>query len=291
MSSGAIQTFADSDWTADGPTRGVEAQLEGGGVLVLPHLAFDLLEAERRFLDPHWSDGRAKNISVRWPGGELRGARGQAADLEALRAMITRFAEHGDRLALRLFPHYRGALRRAGTSFRPLRVETRTTSVRKDDARLHVDAFPSNPTRGTRILRVFNNLNPHGEARCWRVGEPFESHAAHFLPAIPRPVPGSAALLNLLHVTKRRRTEYDHLMLQLHDRAKADDAYQRDSPQTRVEFAPGTIWICFSDQVPHAVMSGQFMLEQTMTLDVERQQDQTRSPLRILERLTGRPLR
>ena len=40
--------------------------------------------------------------SANYPAGELRGAVGAAADLEALRAMIVRFAEHSEALALRL---------------------------------------------------------------------------------------------------------------------------------------------------------------------------------------------
>ena len=34
--------------------------VEGGGVLVLPHLPFELSADELRFLSPAWSDGRAK---------------------------------------------------------------------------------------------------------------------------------------------------------------------------------------------------------------------------------------
>ena len=101
------------------------------------------------------------------------------------------------------------------------------TSWRKDDTRLHVDSFPSNPMRGRRLLRVFHNLNPNGQPRSWRVGEPFEDFARRFLPAIARPLPGSAAVLHALHITKSRRSAYDHYMLQLHDRVKADMAYQR----------------------------------------------------------------
>ena len=44
--------------------------LEGGGVLILPQLAFPLAADERRFLSPRWSDGRAKNIS--FDGGKPR---------------------------------------------------------------------------------------------------------------------------------------------------------------------------------------------------------------------------
>ncbi len=47
--------------------------LEEGGVLRLPRVTFVLDEAERRFLSPQWSDGRAKNISL--DGARLKGAR------------------------------------------------------------------------------------------------------------------------------------------------------------------------------------------------------------------------
>ena len=54
---------------------------------------FVLGPTERRFLDERWADGKAKNISVRWPSGELRGAAGNPQDLAELRAMIVRYAE------------------------------------------------------------------------------------------------------------------------------------------------------------------------------------------------------
>jgi hypothetical protein len=114
--------------------------------------------------------------------------------------------------------------------------------------------------------------------------------ARRFLPRVPRELPGSAALLSALLVTKGRRTPYDHLMLGLHDRAKADLAYQRECAQETVPFAPGTTWICFSDQVMHAAVSGQFMLEQTIHLPVAALANPECSPLAVLERLTGRAL-
>jgi len=290
-----VREFPDTTWADDGPTRGVERIVEDGMVLSFPQLPFVLGESERRFLDSRWADGKAKNISVRWgaehPDGELRGALGDAADLAALKAMIVRYAEQSEAFALRLFPHYRTHLQRGNTSFRPVDVAGRETSWRKDDTRLHIDAFPSNPMHGTRLLRVFCNVNPNGEPRRWRVGEPFEAHAQRYLPAIARPLAGSAWLMHAVGVTKRRRTEYDHMMLQLHDRAKADAAFQSGSPQARVDFAPRTTWVVFSDQVLHAAMGGQHMMEQTFYLAPERQHRPEASPLGILERLTGRTLR
>ena len=302
-----IREYPDARWAEEldprGATRGVEAVLESGAVLSFPQLPFVLLPAEQKFLDPRWPDGKAKNISVRWgegpePGsehgpehGEMRGATGDSEDLLALRAMIVRFTECSEALAIRLFPHYRGHLKRGNTSFRPVDVAGRATSWRKDDTRLHIDAFPSNPMQGTRLLRVFCNVNPHGQPRQWRVGEPFEAHAKRYLPTIARPLPGSAWLLAATGITKRRRTEYDHLMLQLHDRAKADAAFQQSSPQARVDFAPGTTWVVFSDQVLHAAMGGQHMMEQTFYLDAAHQQRPEASPRGTLERLMGRELR
>lgn len=287
----AVREFADTGWGDEQPTRGVEAVVEEGSVLSFPQMPFALLDAERRFLDERWADGKAKNISLRWPGGDLRGAAGEPADLSALKALITRYAEASEALAMRLFPHYRGSLRRGNTSLRPAQIADRATSWRQDDRRLHIDAFPSNPMQGTRLLRVFSNVNPHGEPRRWRVGEPFEAHAKRYLPRIAQPLPGAAWLLEKTGITKRRRTEYDHLMLQLHDLAKADAEFQRTSPQARVDFAPGSTWVVFSDQVLHAGMGGQHMMEQTFYLDVAHQQRPELSPRGTLERLLGRDLR
>ncbi|HEU4622475.1 MAG TPA: Kdo hydroxylase family protein, partial [Burkholderiaceae bacterium] len=108
---------------------------------------------------------------------------------------------------------------------------------------------------------------------------------------INRPLPGMARLLKALGITKAVRTEYDHLMLELHDRAKADTNYQQHAPQQAVDFMPGTTWVVLSDQVLHAAMGGQHMLEQTFTIDVDHQLKPHTSPLRTLERLVGRPLR
>ena len=93
--------------------------------------------------------------------------------------------------------------------------------------------------------------------------------ARRLMPRIRAMYAGEAAALAALHVTKRPRSEYDHLMLGLHDRAKADLDYQGRSPQREVRFAPGTTWICYSDQVMHAASSGQYMLEQTTHLPLD----------------------
>lgn len=283
--------YQDSNFAA-GETNKVEDVIESGRVLVFPNMRFALTNRETRFLGNEWTDVKAKNISLQpsKSGVILKGAQGDEADIADLQIMIARFADNAEALVKRLFPHYIGQLRRGNTSFRPAEIKGRKTSWRKDDTKLHVDAFPSNPTQGVRLLRVFTNVNPEGQSRKWRVGESFEDFAKKYLAKIGRPLPLSAKLLRLLRITKKERTEYDHVMLKLHDLAKADANYQQTAPQQHLDFMPGTTWVVYSDQVLHAAMEGKFMFEQTFYLDSKHQLDQSKSPLKTLERLTERKL-
>jgi hypothetical protein len=260
--------------------------LEGGSVVLLPQLSFPLHEAEGRFLDPSLADA-GKNISLNPANGALQGSRD---NLEPLRGMVERYAQSSAVLLRHLLPSYLPAIQTGRTSFRPVEVEGRTTSWRKDDTRLHVDSFPSSPTQGRRILRLFTNVHPEGRCRTWRLGESFEAVARHYLPSLHRPVWGTGPLLHWLGVTKSRRSAYDHFMLQLHDRMKADAGYQTKAAQHTQQFAPGSSWLVYTDQVSHAAMAGQHLFEQTFYLPIDGMRDPSTSPLRVLERLLRREL-
>ncbi len=278
-----------ADWTAAKPNDAWIAALEAGKVLYFPRLGFELLPEERGLLTPAVLSPDVRNISLN-ADGKLKGAAGDDAVQRAAAAMVSRFREQAQQLIHGLLPHYTPALRLAPTSYRPAQVETRVQSWRADDKRLHVDSFPSRPNYGERILRVFTNANPDGLPRVWRVGEPFEAVAARFLPRTKPYVRWQAKLMRALRVTKSLRSEYDHLMLQLHDGMKSDLEYQKTSPQQTVSFPAGSVWVCFSDQTSHAVMSGQYMLEQTLHLPPGHEYDPSASPLAILTRLKGRKL-
>lgn len=264
--------------------------LEDGQVLLFPKLEFALTADEAALRSPASADGRSKNIAYDPVGSRLSGTALTGMQLEVLRAMMARFTDCCTSLVQRVVPKYEGALLTRLASFRPLAVETRATSDRKDDTRLHVDAFASRPNHGQRILRVFSNINPEGKPRTWLVGEPFEPYAKKLLPYARRQWPLEAAVLHGLHITKELRTPYDHCMLQLHDIGKLSDEYQRTAPRERVEFAPGSTWICFTDQVLHAALGGQYLLEQTFLLPPDAMRHPERSPLHTLQRLTGRAL-
>jgi len=263
--------------------------LETGKVLYAPQLPFELSAAERQFLSPDCLDRKSKNVSFRPESGVLKGTSCEGSARDEIRSMLQRYFTHASDLLKALCPEYTNHLTLGFTSFRPAEITGRATSWRHDDTRLHVDAFPSRPMQGLRILRVFTNVNPR-LPRIWRVGEEFERAAAKFLPGIRPPLPGSSWLLRSLRIVKGRRTGYDHFMLGIHDRIKADQGYQSQVPQTQLAIPPGATWACFTDLVSHAAMSGQFAFEQTFYLPVIAMKDPERSPLRVLERLAGRRL-
>lgn len=267
----------------------VEA-LESGRVLVLPSLPFVVTAQEQDLLSPAILGGKRKNISLD-PGSRKVGNTAlDEAGNGRLAAMMDRFGTQATALVGALFPGYAPTLERARTSFRPAEIEGRAYSPRHDDRLLHVDAFPTRPMHGRRILRLFSNIAPDGAPRRWRVGEPFGDFAREFQPRLKPAMPGSAALYKLLGLTKDVRSTYDHMMLALHDLGKADSGYQQRAIRAAVEFAAGTTWMCFTDLVLHAALGGHCALEQTFHLPVEAMTHPEWSPLRVLETLTGRRL-
>jgi hypothetical protein len=268
--------------TADAAT----ADLERGVVLFLPGLAFPVERHEDAVFSPSVLSS-SKNVSLDPATDRVGGTTLTGRALEPLRSLMRRFSEGAATLVGQLFPSYAPRIQRGRASFRPAEIAGRQTSWRKDDTRLHVDAFPASPVQGRRILRVFSNVHPSGRPRSWRVGGEFEDLAGRFASRLRIPPAGSAFVLRALHVTKAWRTPYDALMLQLHDRMKEDQVFQQECEQEAFDFPPGTTWVAFTDQVSHAASAGQFQLEQTFLVPVDAMCDEQRSPLRILERLKG----
>lgn len=275
-----------SDWFAEIPHNFGDQclfDLEHGHVLYFPKLAFTLTQEQCRLLSPVVLEKGRKNISFDIRTHRLLGFNPSTTDQIALEAVMKRFVQHTQTLVTALFPSYKSAIEIGRTSFRPANISTRYSSYRKDDTRLHVDAFVSTPTAGKRILRVFSNVNQDGVTRDWRIGEPFDKVIKQFVHRLRPPLPGERALLHRLGLTKTKRTLYDHYMLGLHNKMKADTNYQTNASQEAFAFPANTSWIVFTDQVSHAAMSGQHLLEQTFYLPVSAQRFPAQSPLKQLE--------
>lgn len=283
-----------------GTQTAARAALEAGRILLFPTLPFALSPAEHTILAtpgratpgrvPLSTGGARKNLSYDPATGALGPSPLAGADREAMARLLARFGAEAEALLRALLPTYAPALVRARASFRPAEIAGRAYRPRQDDRRLHVDAFPSRPTGGARILRLFCNIADDGAPRRWRVGEPFADFATTFLPRLRGPLPGHSWLLARLRLTHGTRSPYDWLMLGLHDTAKLDTAWQSTARAAELSFPPATTWCCFTDMVLHAALSGHAALEQTFHLPVAAMAEPERAPLRVLERLTGRTL-
>jgi hypothetical protein len=269
-------------------------QLERGQVLSFRAVPFDFPDDDRKFLlARNAAESRFhKNISYRPASGVLRGF-ADRADRERLQRVMRNFSQETAQFVAKFLAPYAGGLKLDFASFRPLEEKGRDLPLHKRNDLLHVDAFPTRPTRGGRILRAFVNINP-AAGRVWRVGAPF--HA--FVPDIVQsqrlnpPHRGKAgqALARVgakLGLPVRDRSRYDEYMLYLHDWLKENADFQKNSPKREVVFPPGCFWMVYTDGVPHAVMSGQFALEQTFIIPTQALVSPEAAPVRVLEAATG----
>jgi len=275
------------------PIKSVQQELtdalENGDAVSLPSLDFPLSKEEAALLDPRIL-AQARSVSYTPATGKISGTCCIDQEKKRLTDLLSRYARTARDLAGILFPYYKEKLRLMRTSLRPAPMGEPAASWRRDDTRLRIDAYPSHPTGGDRIMRVFCNVNPQDKPIVWRLGERFEEVARHYAPQIGQPFPGSAELRYVLRLTKTMRTEYDHIMLRMRDAMWADDVYQARVEPRPAPFAPGTTWFCFTDLASHGVLSGQHELVQTIFVPVEAMWDSKKSPLRILERLKNRDL-
>lgn len=67
-------------------------------------------------------------------------------------------------------------------------------------------------------------------------------------------------------------------------------SFQENCPKDYREFPPGSVWLVYTDMVPHAMLSGQYALEQTFLVHPEAMITPEKAPIRIIEKMTGASL-
>jgi len=274
--------------------------LEEGNILLFRETPFELSVAERAFLIQRRQTeaGYHKNIAYRPAADRVTGvARQNAEDGEQLREVLGGYSKRVVRFTAELLPRYAARWRVDYASFRPQEEAGRKLSRHARNDLLHVDSFPTRPTRGDRILRVFTNVNPEAP-RVWRTGETFPELAERFaapsglLARATRPGIGRAILAaaRSIGAPVRVRPPYDEFMHHFHNYLKENDSYQESARAERTEFAPGATWMVFTDMVTHSVLSGQFALEQTFLVSRDSMMFPQWAPVAVLERLAGRAM-
>lgn len=273
------------------------AQLEEGNILFFPETPFEMPAEDTQFLLRQAQSGAGyhKNIAYRPSEDRLTGyAERDVAQVAALHAAVRGYSQRALRFTSELLAPYAQHWRVDFTSFRPQQEEGRPVRLHARNDLLHVDSFPTRPSNGDRILRIFTNINPR-EPRVWITSETFQALAPRYVGSpglrIPKPLgPVSRALLEFGRATglsSLARPPYDRWMLRFHHFLKEDEEFQRTTPRSRWEFPPHSTWLVFTDMVTHAALSGQFALEQTFIVRRDSLVTPEKSPVSILESLAG----
>lgn len=284
-----------------GLIRGWCAELEAGSILYFPVTPVPIPGEDLEFLLGRQQSGSKlhKNIAYKPNRDQLSGAdrNGAGAEIEQMRETMRRYSAAVDAFLSRFLAPYARRWRVDYASFRPIEEEGRNLPLRRRNDLLHTDAFPTRPTGGRRILRFFHNIHPT-RTRDWVVGEPFRKIVNKFAPgtlAVPRPdgvvrIAGKrlGRVIGLGGVLPQiKRTPYDEFMMQLHNAMKENSDFQLGCAKEKVHFSPGSSWMVYAETVPHAVLAGQFALEQTFLVDPAAMVNPESAPVRILEKMAG----
>jgi hypothetical protein len=276
-------------------------RLETGDILFFVSTPFELTSEERAFLlsQKQTDVSYHKNISYRPLEDRLKGMEQRDENARwRLHEIMRSYSRRVIDFTASFLPRYAGNWRIDYASFRPVEEEGRAVALHARNDLIHVDSFPTRPSDGNRLLRIFTNINPT-RPRVWITSDNFESLAQQFarqagLPSSPR-LAGWARHKLLRALSGMRlpvvdRSEYDRFMLRFHHFLKENSVFQQNCRKERWEFPAGSTWICFTDTTSHSCISGQHALEQTFVVKRDSLVWPEKAPIAILENMVGFPL-
>jgi 3-deoxy-D-manno-oct-2-ulosonic acid (Kdo) hydroxylase len=281
------------------------ARLEAGGILYFPRTPIAIPPDDLSFLlsQQQAESGLHKNIAYKPNTGAISGLDSKTANTagsERLRGILSSYSQAVEQFLAGFLLPYGGRWQLDYASFRPLEEAGRDLPLRRRNDLLHTDAFPTRPTFGARILRFFNNIHP-SRTRDWVVSDPFGVLAPRYAPqqiSLPRSDSSASRALRALAtgaglgkaIPRLKRPPYDDFMMRFHNFLKENESFQAECPKYEIQFSPGSSWMVYTDMVPHAVLSGQYALEQTFLIDHKSMVSPETSPLAVLEAMTGSKL-
>ncbi len=292
-----------NEWPAP-ESRDYRPELETGNVLFFPTTPFVLSETSKEFLRSLDFSGSAvhKNIAYRPGLDRVTGVDRKGVEMATLHNVFQEYSRSVIEFTRELLPQYAADWKLDYASFRPLEEMGRDLPLNKRNDLIHTDAFPSRPTHGDLILRVFTNLNT-SEPRVWVTSDAFravaeryardaglDGIAGHSRSSIGRFRNELFRRLNSFGLPVIARSPYDEFMLRFHDYLKRNTEFQSGCPKYRFDFPAGSTWLAFTDILPHSVESGQYALEQTFIVARHSLANPGNAPIAILEKLCGNPL-
>ena len=280
------------------------AQLEAGDILYFPETPVPILQEDLAFLlgQQQTDSSLHKNIAYKPNIDRLSGMETKAGDAGAearLQSIMREYSKSVVAFLTGFLSPYQARWELDYASFRPQEEQGRDLPLRKRNDLLHTDAFPTRPTYGARILRFFNNIHP-SRTRDWVVGDPFTTIVKQFVPAEIAPSPDSGLSRVAKGVGRAvglgaalpsvKRSPYDDFMMRFHNFLKENARFQTECAKYPWQFGAGSSWMVYTDTVPHAVLAGQYALEQTLLVKPEALVAPETSPLKVLEGIAGTTL-
>ena len=286
----------------EGQLRSWCTLLEAGGILYFLQTPVPIPAEDLTILMGGQQTGSSvhKNIAYKPGPDKISGVdekSASAAEIEQLRAVMHRYSAAVAGFLAKFLAPYQQRWQLDYASFRPIEEDGRDLPVRRRNDLLHTDSFPTRPTHGRRILRFFHNIHP-AKTRDWVTGEPFPRVVPIFTPgklALPHPDnPAARAGKKIAQLTgltglvpQWKRGPYDEFMMRLHNAMKEDEAFQHNCAKEYFQFPPGSSWMVYTETTPHAVLAGQYALEQTFLVDPQAMVTPESAPIAVLERMAG----
>lgn len=285
---------------AGASTAAMAERLERSELVYFRQCPFPTPEGDdhRFLLEQKLARGGHKNISYDPHTDKVGGYHpGDRAKAERMHRLLAAFSRNATGWLAAALPQYVRAWCLDRVSFRPVEEATRQLRLTARNDLLHVDAFPTRPTNGHRILRCFVNINPT-EPRIWVTSDPFARLLERYGREVGLPARAGLGLgsrlrdgvIRLFNPERRRRSVYDEFMLRFHDFLKMNDVFQEHCPKRYWSFPPGSCWLVFTDAVSHGALRGRAALEHSYFVSPDALLMPTAAPAACLQRACGRPV-
>ncbi len=209
---------------ADELSRKYCERIEDGDIIVFESTPFEFSKEDREFLLSQKQSGLKvhKNVSYRPKEDILRGdACETAEDNKRLHDIMRRYSMQVTKFMSRFLAPYAPHWTLDFASYRPLEEKGRDLPIHKRNDLMHVDAFPSRPTYGGRILRVFTNINPE-RPRVWETTDKF--------PMLVKTFADDAGLPAFARIRLNRRENPQNIRPGLQGRRRKGNGPQRLRP-------------------------------------------------------------
>src|SRR5207248_11216472 len=175
-----MEVITVDQWPAP-ESRDYRPELEAGNIILFPTTPFELSETTKEFLrNLDFSGGAVhKNIAYRPTLDRVTGVDPKSVEMATLHNVFQEYSRNVIEFTRELLPQYATAWKLDYASFRPLEEEGRDLPLNKRNDLIHMDAFPSRPTQGDLILRIFTNIHPD-KPRVWITSDSFRVVAERY---------------------------------------------------------------------------------------------------------------